>query len=193
MILPNTADGLFHDGQPFNGLDGTLVSADWLNGITQELVTVLGAAGMAPNGANNQVLAALRVLMAVATTQARGDASVKVATDAFVQSAIAGIAVIALAGADVVLTQDQWGSGILIFTGVLTANVNVIVPAQGDRWTVFNRTTGAFVLSVKTQQGAGVVVRGGVAYELICDSNDVFSISGGGSGGKAVRFFLSTS
>jgi hypothetical protein len=187
-----TQDGQFRDGDPYNGTQGTQVTAAWLNAIQGELLSVIAAAGLAP-AANLQLLQALMALMATATTQAPGDASTKVATTAFVQTAINGIAAINIAGnADKVLSQAQWGNGILIFNGALTGNINIIVPAQGDRWIVFNRASGAFTVTVKTQNGAGVIVRPGTCYELICDGTDVSSISGGGSGGKAIRWFLST-
>ncbi len=194
MQLIKTDDGLFRSGDPFNGIQGTAISAAWLNTIQSEISAVCIAAGVPLNDAlSNQLLTAMLKLMTTAATQPAGDSSTKVATDQFVNTAINGIVVVNIGGgADSVLTQAQWGCGILILTGAITADVNVIVPAQGDKWAVFNRTTGAFRVTVKTANGAGVVVRVGNLYELVCDGADVFSISGGGSG-KAARYFLATS
>ncbi|EJN31772.1 phage-related tail fiber protein [Pseudomonas sp. GM78] len=63
-------------------------------------------------------------------------------------------------GVNVTLTAAEANVGVLWFTGVLTANISVIVPAGAGMWTVVNRTTGAFTLTLR--QGAlanpGVVV-----------------------------------
>lgn len=41
-----TADERFHDGDPFNGVEGTLVTADWLNTVQEEIATVIEQAGL---------------------------------------------------------------------------------------------------------------------------------------------------
>lgn len=195
MQLAPTVNGLFVEGEPFNGQEGTPVTAPWLNGIQAEIAAPIMAAGVAINPErSDQLLTALRILFAPVanTTQAAGDASTKTATDQFVQTAISGLAVVNISGnGDKVLTPAQWGVGILVFNGALTGPVNVIVPASPDRWIVFNRATGNKV-SVKTLAGAGVVVRPDTAYELICDGVDVFSIAGGGAGSKGRNYFMIT-
>lgn len=56
-----TPDNLFTEGDPSLGIDATTVTANWLNGAQEELVGIIEAAGLTPNGANNgQVLAALK-------------------------------------------------------------------------------------------------------------------------------------
>jgi hypothetical protein len=111
---------------------------------------------------------------ATANTQTAGDASTKLATDAFVQAAISGIATVNVAGnSNVALNQAQWGSGIIVLTGALTGNIAVTVPAAADRWIVSNQTSGLFSLTFKTAAGAGVVIPSGTAYELWCDTVDV--------------------
>jgi phage-related tail fiber protein len=63
-------------------------------------------------------------------------------------------------GVNVTLTAAEAAYGVLWFTGALTANISVIVPAGIGMWTVVNRTTGAFTLTIR--QGAvgnpGVVI-----------------------------------
>lgn len=78
-------------------------------------------------------------------------------------------------GVDVVLTADEVGYGKLTFTGVLTANINVIVPNVLTQWVVHNRTTGAFTLTVKTAAGNGWAVSQGRQRFLICNTVDVYS------------------
>jgi hypothetical protein len=65
-------------------------------------------------------------------------------------------------GSDVTLNQWQNQCNILEFTGVKTANINVIVEnADGRQYTIFNNTTGAFTLTVKGATGTGVVIANG--------------------------------
>lgn len=66
----NTPDKLFHDGDPSQGIEGTIVSAEFMNNeqgavrdTQRELINVLAAASMEPNPAkSDQILTALRAL-----------------------------------------------------------------------------------------------------------------------------------
>lgn len=95
-----------------------------------------------------------------APTQALGDNSTKIANDAFVQATLGGVLTKSVAGgSNVTLSAVEAGNGILIFTGLLTANIAVIVPTSPTRgWIVRNSTTGAFSLTIKTAAGTGVVI-----------------------------------
>ena len=64
-------------------------------------------------------------------------------------------------GLNVTLTQDEQRREILVFTGALTANINVIVDDTPWQWIVFNNTTGAFSLTIKTAAGTGISVAQG--------------------------------
>lgn len=75
--------------------------------------------------------------------------------------------------ADVTLTLDEAFRGILEFTGVLTGNINVIVPTTEWEWTAYNNTTGAFSLAVKTVAGTGKAVTQGKRALLLCDGTNV--------------------
>ncbi|WP_338142339.1 gp53-like domain-containing protein [Escherichia albertii] len=67
----NTPDQLFHDGDPTQGIEGTLVTADYLNNqqgatrdLQQELLNVLGGAHIQPDPKKtDQLLTALRALL----------------------------------------------------------------------------------------------------------------------------------
>ncbi|MDE2106940.1 MAG: hypothetical protein KGL39_57530 [Patescibacteria group bacterium] len=60
--------GYFTDGNPALGIPATIVSADWLNSITDELIALLSAAGITPAKATrNQVLAAINYLIKAGT------------------------------------------------------------------------------------------------------------------------------
>jgi len=59
------------------------------------------------------------------------------------------------------------------FTGLLTGNRNIIVPATVQQYWVTNATTGAFTLTVKTLAGTGVTVDQGKRQILYCNGTDV--------------------
>lgn len=67
----NTPDQLFHDGDPTQGIEGTIVTADYLNNqqeatrdLQQELLNVLGSAHIQPDPKKtDQLLTALRALL----------------------------------------------------------------------------------------------------------------------------------
>jgi len=110
-----------------------------------------------------------------APTAALGDNTTKLATTAFVQNTLGGVLSKSIAGGvNVTLTAVEAGNGILVFTGALTASISVIVPTAPTRpWVVFNNTTGAFTLTVKTASGTGVAVPRGKREIVYCDGTNV--------------------
>lgn len=112
-----------------------------------------------------------------APNQSAGDNDTSVANTAFVQTAVAGVLSKSVAGgSNVSLTAVEAGYATLIFTGTLTANINVIVPTAAGRWIVRNATSGAFSLTVKTSAGTGVSIPQGKSLELYCDATNVVAI-----------------
>ncbi|MGL3099453.1 hypothetical protein [Enterobacter asburiae] len=75
----NTPDKLFHDGDPTQGIEGTIVTAQWLNdsqGATrdaqQELINVLAGAKISPDKSKqNQLLTAIQTLISEAVNAAK--------------------------------------------------------------------------------------------------------------------------
>lgn len=76
-------------------------------------------------------------------------------------------------GVDVALTQDEQRRPILVFTGLLTANINVTVDTTEWEWTVYNNTTGAYTLTLKTTAGTGKAITQGKSTRLRCDGVNV--------------------
>jgi len=66
------------------------------------------------------------------------------------------------------------------FTGTLTGNRNIIVPATVQQYWVNNQTTGAYNFIVKTAAGSGVLVNTGSRSILYCDGTDVVNADTGG-------------
>lgn len=84
-IMPSigTEDGLFHDGNPATGAQGTIVYADWLNDeqgctqdIQQEMKNVLAEAGFTPDPSKqNQLLTAIQKIVSDGITTGVKDAT----------------------------------------------------------------------------------------------------------------------
>lgn len=109
-----------------------------------------------------------------APTPALDDSDASLATTSFVKGVVAGVLTKNVAGGvNVTLTAAEAGSGTIVLTGAITANISVIVPAVAAKWVIRNSTTGAFTLTVKTAAGTGVAVTQGVATFLYCDGTNV--------------------
>lgn len=124
-------------------------------------------------------IAALQAAVAAAPpTQAAGDETTHYATTAFVHRAQGGVYSVSVApGGNITLSSDAWGCAVIILTGLLTSNANVIFPTRGDRWLVVNATTGAFTATCKTAAGSGVKVTQGLAKDVYCDGTNVLNAS----------------
>src|SRR5208282_5544620 len=85
--------------------------------------------------------------------------------------AIAGTLALSVAGgANVALTTTPDGgqaqNAILIFTGLLTANIVVTLPQITREWHIVNRTTGAFTLTLGCGSGATVAAPQGTEFDV---------------------------
>jgi hypothetical protein len=88
----------------------------------------------------------------------------------------AGLLSLSVAGnTNVALTQIQSVYRILSFTGTLTGSITVNATAGEPRvWTVFNNTTGAFMLTAGVTGGTGISVPQGYAQTLWTDGTNVY-------------------
>lgn len=84
-----------------------------------------------------------------------------------------GTTAIALTNANVTLTALQAAKPFFNLTGVLTANISIIVPNWTYLWSVANNTTGAFTVTVKTAAGSGVVITQGTSSGVRCNGTNV--------------------
>lgn len=82
----------------------------------------------------------------------------------------------AVTSADVTLTAAQARGRYLAITGALTADRSVIVPNNGE-WIVYNNTSGAFNLTIKTSAGTGVIVTQGMRATVYADGTNVVRIT----------------
>ena len=107
-----------------------------------------------------------------APTAAAGANSTQVSTTAFVYNSINSPLTITTTGGSTTLTAAQYGSIALLVTGTLTSNATLVVPATGF-WSIFNRTTGTFSLTVKTATGTGIAIDQGYSVPLVADGTNV--------------------
>lgn len=89
----------------------------------------------------------------------------------------AGVAAISVASANVTLTALQAGKDVLLITGSLTQNVNIIVPTWVKTWSVINNATlGTYSITVKTASGTGAILLAG-ANSVTGDGTNVLSLT----------------
>ncbi|MFC3939631.1 hypothetical protein CCU68_18775 [Pseudomonas gingeri NCPPB 3146 = LMG 5327] len=108
-------------------------------------------------------------------TAAFGDSSTAVATTEYAQL-LAGsmLSKNVSGGSTVTLTAVEGRYPIIALTGVLTSNIDLVVPSASKSWIVANNTTGSFSVTVRTQSGAGVIVAPDIALLLYCNGSSVF-------------------
>lgn len=98
-----------------------------------------------------------------------------------IEDAIAGMAIIYTTGGTYTLSAnnsstDESRMSALKITGVLVSNSTIIIPSSTKRYTVWNATTGAFTVTVKTAGGAGVSVLSGRKTDVFCDGLDASAL-----------------
>lgn len=76
---------------------------------------------------------------------------------------------------NITLTSTQFSSNIIRLFGVLTGNIDVIVPAAVHQFIVTNDTTGSFTITVKVSGMTGVVVEQSQSMLLYNDGTDVYA------------------
>ena len=66
--------------------------------------------------------------------------------------------------------EDQARQAILVLTGTLTGNRNIIVPSSPKNYTVINNTAGAFTVTLKQSAGTGLTIPAGGPVLTVCTS-----------------------
>lgn len=88
-----------------------------------------------------------------------------------------GSASIVMTSSSVTLTSLEAGRPVIVITGTLTANLNLIFPGYVKSWQIINLTTGSFTITAKTSSGVGVIVNKGVATQVVSDGTDFYFIN----------------
>ena len=84
-----------------------------------------------------------------------------------------GITSITMTNANVTLTLAQYAMPIIVITGVLAANVQLIFPNIVGQWLIVNNTTGAFTITAKTAAGLGSNIPNG-EFGIYGDGTNIF-------------------
>ena len=97
-----------------------------------------------------------------------------------------GAVVVPMASANVTLTPVQYGRPIVIITGLLTSDLNLIFPSVEAQWVLINETTGGYNITAKTAAGTGVQTQSGNVVSLVGDAINIYA-----SGSNKNQFFVS--
>lgn len=94
-----------------------------------------------------------------------------------IEEAIAGVASITMSDANYTLTTadgatDQARQAVLVLSGTLSANREVIAPAEQKVYIVKNSTTGGYATTIKTSAGSGYAVANGKTVLVYCDGTN---------------------
>jgi len=74
--------------------------------------------------------------------------------------------------------EDEARQAILVLTGLLTGNRNIIVPSSPKNYTVINNTTGAFTVTLKQSAGTGLVLGASGSTITVCTSTTCIDATG---------------
>lgn len=113
----------------------------------------------------------------IEASQSQKEVTANAAFDIF-DKAIAGALSQSITTADVTLTTDQGRNAVIALSGTLTGNRNLIVPTVSKIYLIYNNTSAAYTVTVKTSGGTGVVVPQGGRMFVYCDGTNVVSITG---------------
>ncbi|MEH7988258.1 hypothetical protein V3394_18305 [Pseudomonas aeruginosa] len=110
-----------------------------------------------------------------APTAADGTNTTQVASTAFVQSAVGGYLSKATTGGTVTLTDAEASNPVIAVSGALTSASVVVLPVTTKRlWAIYNATSGAFTVTVKTAAGTGVTIAQGQRNLVYTDGTNIY-------------------
>lgn len=95
------------------------------------------------------------------------------ATAGWVPDYQSGATSVAMSGSSVTLTPNQYGKPLVVITGTLSANLNLIFPALAQGWTVINNATGGYSITAKTASGSGVTL--GTISQIVGDGTNMYA------------------
>jgi len=88
-----------------------------------------------------------------------------------------GTTTVEMTNANVTLSALQYAKDVIVVTGTLTANVNLIFPNIVKNWTIFNSTSGAYTLTAKTASGAGGLITQGTGRIFYGDGSSLYGVN----------------
>ena len=186
MQTIDTSDKVFHDGNPAIGELGTIVPAKWLNNVQgavrnlqSELLTVLGSAELASDPLKqDQLKQAIAKVYApldspaltgtpTAPTAARFDATKKVATTEFVQSAIGNANAIYAVNASQAIPASWAGAVIGLTFGGIVVTLPGVAELQSGAIFKLVGTTNTSAVTINCKSGDTIVFASGVVKTAV--------------------------
>lgn len=80
-----------------------------------------------------------------------------------------------ISNTSITLSSLQASKNVIVLSGTITANINIIFPAWQVSWLVINNCTGAFSVTCRTVSGTGVSVSSGASSSIRCDGTNITS------------------
>ena len=179
-------DGLLYEVLSIGSNTGLTLASNYLGSNASGGAYAIMPIGLLPSTLAQQVKSVLATANTALSSMVRFDTNSQGLTNTEQQNARLNINALTAAdvgygyltksvagGADITLSAAEAANEILNFTGTLTANINVIVPAAARTWTVRNATSGAYSLTLKTPSGTGIAVTQGTITQACCDATNV--------------------
>jgi hypothetical protein len=111
---------------------------------------------------------------------------------ALVEQAITGVITIAMVDANYTLANfngvvDEARNQVLVLTGALSAQRNLIAPLVEKTYIVRNTTTGGFGVQIIGPSGTGVIIPNGTTASVFCDGSNFFPATTGSLGNQVIN------
>lgn len=187
-------DGNLYEILSIESNTGLTLASNYLGSTASGAAYAIMPIGLLPSALAQQVKAVLTIASAASsaavlstpaqglTSTQQGNARANIAALGAADVGAGRLSKSVAGGADVTLTATEAANQFLDFTGTLTANINVIVPAAARLFAVYNATSGAYTLTVKTAAGTGVAVPQGLRGLVECDATNVVGLTVGNAG-----------
>ena len=104
-----------------------------------------------------------------------------------IEQAIGGVVTITLVDANYTLTNfngvvDEARNAVIVATGALSAQRNIIAPLVEKTYAIQNNTTGGFAVQIIGPSGTGVIVPNGSTVLVYCDGTNYLALNTGSAG-----------
>jgi hypothetical protein len=109
-----------------------------------------------------------------------------------IEQAIGGVVTITLIDANYTLTNfngvvDEARNAVIIATGALSAQRNIIAPLVEKTYTIRNNTSGGFGVQIIGPSGTGVIIPNGVTTSVFCDGTNFLPAFTGSTGNQSIN------
>jgi hypothetical protein len=112
------------------------------------------------------------------------------------EQAITGVITISMVDANYTLANfngvvDEARNQVLVLTGALSAQRNLIAPLVEKTYIIRNTTTGGFGVQIIGSSGTGVIIPNGTTASVFCDGTNFFPATTGSLGNQVINGNLS--